>query len=308
MKRSSRNWGLLALWAVGWIMAAGVTNLTAALSLVSVAESPAAPPPPAPWATNALPDTGVVFSPGVADVLKMMEAKVDPRVIQTYIQNSTVAYNPSVTEIIALKQRGVPDELVASMIQRGAQLRANGAQTPPPATSPVVPSLPPPAMVAPTPQVPTYAYDYATVPTYPAPAPAYNYDYPTYPPYYYNYSYYNYGYPWGWTYWPLYVNYGYYGGHSHGDQHPGHPGKSHPPGTSGSGPGQAWRPVSGPSVATTGRPLPPTAAGRAPPALSAPRAPSASAGSFGGRPAGAGGISGGARPSGGMGGGAGGRR
>ena len=42
------------------------------------------------------------FSPGVADIVKMVDAKVDPEVIKTYIQHSATAYNPSASEIIAL--------------------------------------------------------------------------------------------------------------------------------------------------------------------------------------------------------------
>ena len=50
------------------------------------------------------------LSPGVADIVKMVDAKVDPEVIKTYIQNSPTAYNPSATEIIALRDHGVgPD-------------------------------------------------------------------------------------------------------------------------------------------------------------------------------------------------------
>jgi len=42
------------------------------------------------------------------EILKMVDAKVDAEVIKAYIQVSQVAYSPSATEIIALKDRGVP--------------------------------------------------------------------------------------------------------------------------------------------------------------------------------------------------------
>src|SRR5437764_62659 len=43
------------------------------------------------------------FSPGIRDVLKMVDAKVDPEVIKSYIKNSSAAYNPTAAEIIDLK-------------------------------------------------------------------------------------------------------------------------------------------------------------------------------------------------------------
>ena len=45
------------------------------------------------------------YSPGVADIVKLADAKVDAEVIKTYIRNSPTAYNPSATEIIALKDQ-----------------------------------------------------------------------------------------------------------------------------------------------------------------------------------------------------------
>jgi hypothetical protein len=301
MKRLNRSVGVISFGVIGWTLAVGTVNSTAALALSSAAGYSSTPVPtssPAPWATNAVAESAVTFSAGVGDVLRMVDAKVDPQVIRTFVENSTVAYNLSAAEIIALKTRGVPDDLVASMIARGAQLRAKGATSNPSSTTTT--ALPPAALVAPTPQAPAYSYEYLTVPTYPA--PSYNYDYPVSPPYYYDYSWYNYGYPWGWygAYWPIYTYYGgYYGGRYHGDQHPGHPGRghpgdSHPPGARGGGPPQS-------------QPVPGTRSGSAPSAPSAPRAPSAS-GSLGGRSMGSPGGGGGARSGGGGMGGGGGRR
>src|SRR5690242_11364506 len=70
----------------------------------------------------------VNFSRGVQDVLKMLDAKVDPGVIKAYIRNANIAFNPTATEIIALKQRDVPDEVITAMIQRGAEVRMQLAQ------------------------------------------------------------------------------------------------------------------------------------------------------------------------------------
>src|SRR6202158_5289959 len=52
------------------------------------------------------------YSPGIADILKMVDAKIDADVIKAYIQSSRIAYNPNVNEIIALKDRGVSSDLL----------------------------------------------------------------------------------------------------------------------------------------------------------------------------------------------------
>src|SRR5262245_23155164 len=52
------------------------------------------------------------FSPGIADILKMFDAKVDIEVIRTYISNSAVPYYLNASEIILLKQRGIPNEVI----------------------------------------------------------------------------------------------------------------------------------------------------------------------------------------------------
>src|ERR1035441_9907454 len=45
------------------------------------------------------------YSPGVTDIMKMVDAKVDAQVIKSYIKTSPTAYSPSANEIIALKGR-----------------------------------------------------------------------------------------------------------------------------------------------------------------------------------------------------------
>ncbi len=64
------------------------------------------------------------YSPGIREILKMLDAKVDPQVVRAYIQNSTTAYSLSAQDIIDLKQRGVPDDVLTSMMQHGAEVRA----------------------------------------------------------------------------------------------------------------------------------------------------------------------------------------
>jgi len=139
------------------------------------------------------------FSPSAQEIVNMLEAKVDPEVIKAYIKNSPVPYNLSAAEIIDLKTHGVPDDMLAAMLQRGAEIRAHAV-----ASSPAAPVTTP----APYPMTGQYQYPQYQYPQYPEA----NYDYgtPYYAayPYYYPYSYYwyNYGYPW----WGYYSYYPYY--------------------------------------------------------------------------------------------------
>jgi hypothetical protein len=170
-----------------------------------------------PGTLNAQSEQQIHFTPGVRDVLKMIDAKVDASIVIAYIKNSPAAYNPTASEIIALKQRGVPDEIITSLLQRGAEVRTQMAQAAFQANAP----LTPPAGPAP------YGNGYgAAAPddSYPSYAD-YGYGYPSYASYpYYGYPYnywYNSWYPWFYS--PFYS--GYYGHHFHG--YYGHGGFDH---------------------------------------------------------------------------------
>ena len=132
----------------------------------------------------------VRFSPGVADVVRMVDAKVDAEVIKSYIKNSPTAYNPSATEIIALKDRGVGPEILTAMLRRGAEVRVQSMQAAQAAASVAAPQTYPSA-VAPSAPAPDYGY---------APQPVYaNYGY-SYPAYVGDYGYPAYGCGYSWPY------------------------------------------------------------------------------------------------------------
>lgn len=171
----------LGFSVAGGLLAAGVLGgVTAAFSAQA----------PTPAAESNAPPAAIRYSPGMTDILKMVDGKVDAEVIKAYIKNSAVAYDLSVPEIIALKDRGVRDDIVAALLQRGAEARAArgiGAQ----ATAPPSPGPPAPY----------------------APAPGYNdgYDYGAgvvSPDYGYGYPYYAYGYPYNYWWWDYPVVYG----------------------------------------------------------------------------------------------------
>jgi len=143
------------------------------------------------------------YSPGIRDVLKMVDAKVDVTVITAYIKNSPTAYNPNANEIIALKQRGVGDDVVTTLIQRGGEVRAQamqqGAQTPAVA-APAIPSVSTGPYGYGAQQPYPYADGYPAYYDYAGDPYSYYAGYPYYPYYPYYSSFYNYGYPW----WPYY--------------------------------------------------------------------------------------------------------
>jgi hypothetical protein len=159
------------------------------------------------------------YSPGVADIVKLVDAKVDAEVIKTYVRNSPTAYNPSATEIIALKDRGVGPEILTAMLQRGAEARAQSMRAAQAASGTVAPQTYPGAA---NPYAPAPAYDYTTQPVYPNYAYSYPADSYAYPGY--SYGNYDYGYSWP-LFWPSFYFGGYpyhgYGGRGYGHYYGG---------------------------------------------------------------------------------------
>ena len=132
-------------------------------------------------------------SPGIADIVKLVDTKVDATVIQTYVRNAPTAYNPSATEIIALKGRGVGPEILTAMLQRGAELRAQSMRAAPQHN---------PGAAARYASAPAYSYSPQPVcPDYPYSYPVSSYAYPSYA---YGYPDYNYGYNYYGCSWPYY--------------------------------------------------------------------------------------------------------
>src|SRR4051812_35005045 len=91
-------------WAVGLLQAATLGCGTCAWSVQTNS----------PTHQAYVPAFALFTSPGLLEVLKLQDAKVDAEVIKAFIRNSPVAYNPSAVEIIALKQRGVSPEVITA--------------------------------------------------------------------------------------------------------------------------------------------------------------------------------------------------
>ncbi len=171
MRSSNRFPRMASVAALALMGGLASVTFTPALALSSAPSSPSDSAQPAPAS----------FSPGVREVLKMLDAKVDPAVIKAYIQNSNIPFNPTAAEIIALKQRDVPDDIITGMLQRGAEVRTQLAQAAQAATPVPAPATPQSQYGATAPY--PYSYDYT------------GYGYPSY-----GYSYYGYPYAYGYPY------------------------------------------------------------------------------------------------------------
>ena len=181
-------------WFTGLLPIALLSGSTALAGISTVSASDA--PPPQAVAK-------VQFSAGVSEILKMVDAKVEGSVILAYIESSPTAYNPSASEIIMLKDRGVPSEVIAGMLKHGSELRNRAMASAPP------PPQPSPDMTMPYAQNPGYDYaptsDYSDY-GYPSSSVyySYNYSYPYYP--YYSYPWYGYWPSFYSSYYPFYYH------------------------------------------------------------------------------------------------------
>ena len=123
------------------------------------------------------------FSPGVTEIIKMLDAKVETEVLLAYIQSSAIPYNPDAAELIALKEHGASTEILTAILHHGDELRLRLAQ----------------AQSSPNPQpaAPTYGYPPDTAPPSYSTAPYPDSGGSAYPAGYYGYGYgYGYGAPW----------------------------------------------------------------------------------------------------------------
>jgi hypothetical protein len=71
------------------------------------------------------------YSPMIEEVLKMESAGLSKEVIKTYIENSPVPYHLTAADLIALKDRGITDDLMTALIKRGAESSSEAAKLKP---------------------------------------------------------------------------------------------------------------------------------------------------------------------------------
>jgi hypothetical protein len=131
-----------------WLVATVLVGLQAALAPAQDAQKTTAPPsepttPPAvsspaakPAAVNAAqadpsePGAKGTARPsaGLDEILKMLQAGVSKDVIKTYIETAPVVAPLSASDIVSLKERGLPDDVTMALMKRAAELTARTDQ------------------------------------------------------------------------------------------------------------------------------------------------------------------------------------
>lgn len=116
---------VLVVAAVAW------TLYMARPAVIGLPQNLFSVPAPTPAQVNPAPGVAnhpaVPFPTGPAEIVKLVEAGVQPEVVKAYVGNSPVAYQLNADEIIALYRRGVAPAIIVAMIERGAALRAQTA-------------------------------------------------------------------------------------------------------------------------------------------------------------------------------------
>jgi len=148
------------------------------------------------------------LSYGVPQVLQLSQAKIGDNTIVAYIQNSGTIYSLNASEIVYLKQQGVSDAVITTMLNQRQRVTQAAAQTAPQAPATATTSQPGGAETSTAVAQPTVTY-VQTVPSstvYVIPdTQTYQYYNNYYQPYYYPY----YG---GWFYPPVSFSFGFGGG------------------------------------------------------------------------------------------------
>ena len=213
MKTRTFHRSLIAIAAVTALLATNIVAQDASTSATTpnVAQT-AAPAGSAPQ-----------LSYGVPQVLQLSQAKIGDNTIVAYIQNSGTIYSLNASEIVYLKQQGVSDAVLTTMLNQRQRVTQAAAQTAPQAPATVTMPQPgsPDARSAETSTAvaqPTVTY-VQTVPSstvYVIPdTQTYQY-YNNYYPAYGYYPYYS-----GWYYPPVSFSFGFGGGYRGGYYHGG---------------------------------------------------------------------------------------
>jgi len=163
-----------------------------AMNLVAQDSAPAVSVTP----TTASNQTAPQLSYGVPQILQLAQAKVGDDTIVAYIKNSGTIYSLDASQIVYLRQQGVSDRVVATMLDQRSNVPASAAQ---PATQSPAPeqnysatAQTSTAIAQPT---VTYVQNVPSSSVYVIPdTQTYNYDAYYYQPYYYP-AYGYYGYP-----------------------------------------------------------------------------------------------------------------
>lgn len=61
---------------------------------------------------------------GIEEIVRMSEAGLAPEVLTRFIENSGLAYEPTGADLIAMKRRGVPDDVMVVMLAKSSAIKA----------------------------------------------------------------------------------------------------------------------------------------------------------------------------------------
>jgi hypothetical protein len=199
-------------------MVLAVVVLCSQIAPVLLAQDSIPAPASAEAASPAAASPPVQLSSGVAEILKLGNARVGDEVIIAFIMNSGRVYHLSASEILYLRGQGMSDQVLTAMLSAGQNVVVTPAQAAPQPVAQPAPTAPTANWAnsnpQPAPAAPQFApaYDAAAAPVYAQPSPVYAYPAPSYGfydsgPYYWGYPALSFGIGFGG---------GYYGGGYHG--------------------------------------------------------------------------------------------
>ncbi len=162
--QKKRGWifgGAAALVLIGTIAQLTTTHAQPDASKDTAAAAAPTDATPTNLAPAELPKLPADLSPGLADVIKLTQSNVGDQVVVNYIKNSGNTFKPTADEILYLKDLGVSEEVISTLMVNGtsgAPSVATAAPAPQPAPTPqplspepsVAATVPPPDMPAPT--------------------------------------------------------------------------------------------------------------------------------------------------------------
>ncbi|MBL9139330.1 MAG: hypothetical protein JNK85_25905 [Verrucomicrobiales bacterium] len=73
--------------------------------------------------------SNVTLRPEIDEVVRLVESGAGEEVTRAYVGASSVAYDLTLDEVIYLRDVGIPDSVIAAMMRRGGELRAQAADT-----------------------------------------------------------------------------------------------------------------------------------------------------------------------------------
>jgi hypothetical protein len=114
-------WGVILISSCAIAAVFGQQHTGSAVPAQPVASAVAQKVPPTP--------SGLIpLSQGIGEILQMADAGVSKDVLETFIESSPIPYQLTSGDIIALKQKGIGDNITVAIMKHGAKLRAERAQ------------------------------------------------------------------------------------------------------------------------------------------------------------------------------------